>query len=206
MTINTNRWNRIRYGWVAPLYDGIVRPLAAARRHAIELLRLRGDERILIVGCGTGLDLGLLPRTSAVTAIDLTPAMVSRTRERASELGLEVEAREMDAAHLDFADASFDVVLLHLILAVVPDPERTAAEASRVLRPGGRASIFDKFLRAGKPSLARRGLNLVTNVLATDVTRRAEPLIALAGLRVVHDEPAAFGGFFRIITCEKPES
>jgi ubiquinone/menaquinone biosynthesis C-methylase UbiE len=204
MAINTNDWNRIRYRWAAPLYDRIVRPLAAGRARAVELLALKGGERILIVGCGTGLDLELLPRTAAITAIDLTPEMVSRTRERAKELDLTIDTREMDAAKLDFADSSFDVVLLHLILAVVPDPERTATEAGRVLRPDGRASIFDKFMRSEKPSLARRALNIVTNALATDVTRRAEPLIALAGLRAIHDEPASFGGFFRIITCEKP--
>lgn len=206
MPINTNRWNRIRYGWTTPLYDAIVRPIASGRRRAIELLAPRGGERILIVGCGTGLDLELLPHDAIITAVDLTPQMVERARERARRLGMKVDAREMDAAHLDFAADSFDVVLLHLILAVVPDPASTALEAARVLRPGGRVSIFDKFLRGERPSLLRRALNLVTNIVATDVTRRVEPLLAPTGLRIVHDEPSVMRGFFRILICEKPDS
>lgn len=56
-----------------------------------------------------------------------------------------------DARSLPFAPGSFDVVILHLILAVAPEPERIVAEVDRVLVPGGTVSIFDKFLPAGNP-------------------------------------------------------
>jgi phosphatidylethanolamine/phosphatidyl-N-methylethanolamine N-methyltransferase len=128
--------------------------------------------------------------------------MVEKTRERALSLGMRVDARVMDAARLDLADESFDCVLLHLILAVVPDPRGTAREAARVLRRGGRASIFDKFA-TGRPSLLRRTLNVATNVLATDITRSLPDLLADSGLRLVHEEPSAFGGLFRVAVAER---
>lgn len=197
MRINTNRWNRLRYTLYAPFYDLVVRRIGRGRRRAVELLAVNPGERVLIVGCGTGLDLELLPRHAAITAVDLTPAMVEKTRARAAALEMDVDARVMDAANLDFADGAFDCVILHLILAVVPDPYATIREAARVLRPGGRASVFDKFA-AGRPSLARRALNVIANIVATDITRRLADLVATSGLELAVEEPSVFGGVFRV--------
>lgn len=204
MRVNTNRWNRLRYTLYAPFYDLVVRRIGAGRRRAVELLAVRDGERVLISGCGTGLDLELLPRGARVTAVDITPAMVEKTRARAAALGMEIDARVMDAASLDLPDGSFDCVLLHLILAVVPDGQGTAREAARVLREGGRASIYDKFLPdPAKPSLVRRIANAVTNVVATDITRRLSDVLAGSGLEVVRDEPSLFGGVFRVVIVRK---
>lgn len=200
--LNTNRWNRLRYSLYTPFYDAFVRRLARGRRRALSLLDVKSGERVLIDGCGTGLDLEMLPRDADITAIDLTPSMVSRTRSRGAALGLAVDARVMDAARLEFPDASFDCVVLHLILAVVPDPVATIREAVRVLRPGGRVSIFDKFLPDdASPSLARRLANVLTNAVATDINRQLAPLLAAAGLRVVHSEASLFGGLFRVVVA-----
>lgn len=204
MRVNTTRWNRVRYTLYAPFYDRIVQRLARGRRRAIELLAVRPGERVLIDGCGTGLDLELLPRDAVITAIDLTPAMVEKTRERAAALGMTVDARVMDASALDFANESFDCVILHLILAVVPSPIPTAREAARVLRRGGRASIFDKFLPDdGKASLARRVLNVIANVLATDINRRLADILRETDLEVVRSEDGGFGGFFRVVIARR---
>lgn len=204
MPVNTNRWNRVRYTLYTPFYDVVARRLARGRRRALELLDVTKGERVLIVGCGTGLDLELLPRNAHVTAVDLTPSMVEKTRVRAASLGMAVDVRVMDAAALELDDASFDCVILHLVLAVVPDPHATAREAARVLRPGGRASIFDKFLPDGRePSAARRIFNAVTNVFATEINRRLGDLMEGTALQVEKDEPSVFGGAFRVILARR---
>src|SRR5208283_1740288 len=118
----TNRWRRITYTLWAPAYDFFAWIFHRRRTRAIQLLALQPQERVLIVGAGTGLDLPLLPSGLLVTAVDLTPAMISRLTRRAAKLGLPIDARVMDAHELEFADSSFDAVILHLILAVVPDP------------------------------------------------------------------------------------
>jgi phosphatidylethanolamine/phosphatidyl-N-methylethanolamine N-methyltransferase len=202
MAVNTNRWNRLRYTLYAPFYDLIVRRLVRGRRRAIELLNVQLGERVLIDGCGTGLDLELLPRDCRITAIDITPAMVEKTLARAAVLGMTIDARVMDAAALEFEDESFDCVVLHLILAVVPDPYGTAREAARVLRRGGRVSIFDKF--ADRASVVRRVVNVVTNFVATDITRRLDDILAGTELRAVCEEPSVFGGVFRVVLGTLP--
>ncbi|HET9264239.1 MAG TPA: methyltransferase domain-containing protein [Vicinamibacterales bacterium] len=201
-------WNRIRYTLWAPFYDPFVAAVGfdALRRQSIDHLRLRAGDRVLISGAGTGQDLPHLPAGVEVTAIDVTPAMLARLKRRASDLGLTVDARVMDARRLEFEDARFDAIILHLILAVMPEPDRGLAEAIRVLRPGGRIAVFDKFLGdEQEPSIGRRLLNLMMKPLCTDMNRRFGPLVRPTGLIVERDEPAAFGGMYRLITLRKPD-
>ena len=70
-----------------------------------------------------------------------------------------------------------------------------------MLRRGGRASIFDKF--AYRASGLRRALNVVTNFVATDITRSLDDILAGTGLRVVRNEAGAFGGVFRVVIAVK---
>jgi phosphatidylethanolamine/phosphatidyl-N-methylethanolamine N-methyltransferase len=203
MRINTNRWNRIRYTLAAPVYDAVAR-FNGARSRSVAGLRLQAGERILISGAGTGSDLDFIPAGVAVSAIDITPAMVARFERRAARLGRRVDVRVGDAARLPFASDSFDAVVLHLILAVAPDPVAVLREAERVLRPGGRIAVFDKWSPDGRPpSLLRRTVNLVTSVAATDITRRFGELVEGTDLRVEAREPADFGGLFEIALLRK---
>jgi ubiquinone/menaquinone biosynthesis C-methylase UbiE len=203
-TINTNRWNRIRYTVFAPLYDRVA-SFTAQRRRSLELLALEPGESVLLVGAGTGADLPFIPPGVEVVAGDITPAMVELTRRRAGRLGRPVDADVMDGQALPFPDGSFDAVVLHLIVAVIPDPAACVREAARVLRSGGRAVVFDKFVPdEEEPSAARRALNLVTSALFSDVTRRLGPLLAGTGLRVVQRVPAGLGGRFEIaLLCKE---
>lgn len=195
----TRWWNRTRYQLYAPIYDWAARPLEHGRQRAIEQLDLSSGDRILLLGSGPGSDLEYLPQEASITAIDAAPAMVDRTRERAEALGMDVDARVGDAQDLPFEDESFDAVLLHLILSVVPGPQAVARETARVLAPGGRASVYDKFIPEGsEPSLLRRALNPLTRFLFSDITRRLDPLLSKAGLGVVEPRESALGGLYTI--------
>lgn len=201
-------WNRLRYTVWAPAYDAIVRAggFDAGRRLSIDRLRLAPSDRVLIVGAGTGLDLDFLPSNVHVTAIDVTPAMLKHLELRAAGTGRSVTTRIMDARQLAFPDSSFDAVVMHLILAVMPQPERGLSEAVRVLKPGGRVAVFDKFLGdEDRPSLKRRLLNVFAKPLFSDLNRRLGPLVAGTPLVIEHDEPVAFGGTYRVVTLMNPK-
>jgi len=207
MSALLNWWYRICYTLWLPFYDLLVHGFARSRRRAIQLLDLQPGERVLIVGAGTGLDLKHIKPGPRITAIDLTPAMIWRLRRRARRRALEVDAKVMDARALAFEDGAFDAVILHLILAVVPDPTQCLREAARVLRPGGRAVILDKFLADSRPvPLILRLLNLPLKLLGTNVTRKLGPLVEASGLRIVHQEPAGLGGFVKIVLLRKDGS
>jgi len=200
-------WNRLRYSLYAPIYDLLIAHLPVfprGRRRSIALATLQPGERVLLVAAGTGLDLAFLPLDVHVIAGDITPAMVRRLVARAATLGRSVEARVMDAAALDLPDGSVDCVVMHLALAVVPDPDRAMREAARVLRAGGRVAVFDKFHPdVGAPTLLRRLANVVARIAVTDINRRLGPIVEEAGLRIVAREPVGLGGFFVAARVER---
>ncbi|BAK74990.1 methyltransferase type 11 [Pseudogulbenkiania sp. NH8B] len=199
------RYNRWRYNLYAPVYDRVVAAFfAPRRRRAIALLAPRPDERILLLGAGTGLDLDYLQGCRRLTAIDVSDGMLARLRRRAARLGLEVEASVMDGQRLAFPDACFDAVILHLILAVIPDPVACLREVERVLKPGGRAVVFDKFLAdRQRPVWWRVAANQLTRIIATDINRQLGVIVSQTTLHIEHDESAGMGGFFRIALLRK---
>ena len=197
-------WYRFCYTLWSPFYDLLVRGFAGWRRRSLKLADIQAGERVLIVGAGTGLDLQFIEPGARITAIDVTEAMLGKLRRRAKRRGLDVEAQVMDGQAMNFGDGSFDVVVLHLILAVIPDPMRCARESARVLRSGGRAVIMDKFIADDRrPPLALLLANPLLKLLGTNVNRKLGPILDGTGLRVVHQEPAGLGGFFKIVLLRK---
>ncbi|HEY0635506.1 MAG TPA: class I SAM-dependent methyltransferase [Gammaproteobacteria bacterium] len=197
---------RHSYTLFAPIYDLVIARASEPLRRA-SLARLEGErgEQVLIPGIGSGLDIPHLPRGPCYVGIDLTPAMLQRARSRAGVRD-DIELQLGDAMALPFADGSFDTVVMHLILAVVPQPERALREAERVLKPGGRILLLDKFLRPGQHAPVRRLLNVVTRHLATRTDVVFEDVLkCCSSLRVTRDTPALAGGWFRHIELQKKE-
>jgi SAM-dependent methyltransferase len=95
-------------------------------------------QRVLDVGCGTGVVALAAARTGArVTGIDLTPELLVRARENAAIAGEEIDWHEGDAEALPFPDAGFDVVVSQFGHMFAPRPDVVMREMLRVLRPGG---------------------------------------------------------------------
>lgn len=102
----------------------------------------RASGRTLEVGAGTGLNLPLYP--DSVTELVMSepdPHMAKRLRERLADQGappgIEVSIVEAGAEELPFEDEFFDTVVSTLVLCTVSSPERSLAEARRVLVSGG---------------------------------------------------------------------
>ncbi|WP_374277710.1 class I SAM-dependent methyltransferase [Azonexus sp.] len=190
------------YTLIAPFYDALIdRATRAARRHSLAALPATPG-RVLLAGVGTGLDLPHLPPQHRYVGVDLTHAMLRRAGPRAG--AADFAAVQGDAQRLPFADASFDHAVLHLILAVVPEPARCLGEVARVLKPGGCALVFDKFLRRGQRAPLRRLANPLLRRVATRLDVVFEDVLAQTpGLRVAHDRPALAGGWFRMIRLDR---
>lgn len=197
---------RHSYTLFAPIYDLLVaRATEQLRRNSLARLEGDIDEQVLIAGIGSGLDIPLLPHGPRYVGLDITPAMLQRARVRAAARQ-DIELREGDVMALPCADGTFDTVIMHLILAVVPEPERALREAERVLKPGGRILLLDKFLRPGQHAPLRRFLNLLTRHVATRTDVVFEDVLKCCStLSVISDTPALAGGWFRYIELHKKE-
>jgi ubiquinone/menaquinone biosynthesis C-methylase UbiE len=193
------------YTLIAPIYDGFVAPFtASARRRSLALLKEESVDNALIIGVGSGLDIPLLPPGPRYVGLDLTPAMLKRAQRRLVESEADIRLELGDAGALPYADASFDAVIMHLILAVVPHSQQVLAEADRVLRPGGRILVLDKFLRPGQRAPVRRLMSPILGTVATRTNVVFEELLRpLPDLDVIEDHPALAGGWFRHIVVKK---
>jgi SAM-dependent methyltransferase len=120
--------------------------VVAQRVRVLEALALRPGERVLDVGVGPGLLAEDMARTVGaeghVAGIDLSEAMLEMARRRCAELAW-TDFRVADATKLSFADASFDALVSTQVYEYVADMDGALAEASRVLRPGGRIVVLD---------------------------------------------------------------
>jgi trans-aconitate 2-methyltransferase len=123
--------------WNATSYERMSAPLEAMGREVLDRLDLNGDERVLDAGCGTGrVTAALLERLprGEVVAVDGSPAMVERARER---LGDEIELRVADLLELAL-DRPADAILSTATFHWIADHERLFARLRDVLKPGGR--------------------------------------------------------------------
>jgi len=191
------------YSKLAPFYDLVISaPMRTARTQSLRSLPDEVPRKVLLSGIGTGLDLPLLPKLHSYTALDFSEAMLSRAKPRGNDL--HVEWVLGDSMALPFSDAQFDHVVLHLIVAVVPQPSQCLSEAARVLKPGGTIILLDKFLQPNKLSLLRRALNPLSRRIATRMDVVFEEVLSLVPeLEKVSDVPLLAGGWFRGITLRK---
>src|SRR5215471_7247219 len=127
------------YARWAPVYDFVFGAVFARGRRASIAAAERIGGRILDVGIGTGISLTDYARTNRIVGVDYSEPMLRKAHGRVAEHKLDhVETLAvMDAQHLGFPDASFDVVVAQYVITTVPDPERTLDEFVRVTKPGG---------------------------------------------------------------------
>jgi len=194
---------RHSYTVIAPLYDALLATAGTGLRAAsLEQLPKEGHQNILISGIGTGLDIPHLPAGHVYTGLDITAAMLERAKARIGNL--DVNLVQGDSMSLPFADECFDHVVLHLILAIVPDAPACLRETARVLKPGGKVLILDKFLKSGETAWFRRALNLLSRHLVTRLDVVFEQVLAsVPQLKVEADVPVLAGGWFRSIRIVK---
>lgn len=201
----TNKYNRAIYKIWSPVYDAVLGGFFnKGRVRSIAVAALQPGEKVLLVGVGTGSDFPLLPQGVSAVGTDISEAMLTRAKAKLPLPGRDISLLQGDAMDMAFADGSFDVILMNLILSVVPDPGKCMAEALRVLQANGRIVIFDKFLPDGaKPTIRRHLANFGSTLAGTDINRRLGDILKGLPVRIVSDEPSILGGMYRVVLLKK---
>ena len=153
---DTRRW----YARIAPIYDLVCRPLyARPRRAALRAMDLKSRDKVLEIGCGTGLNLPMISEavgtTGRVLGIDATAEMLDRAEKRLDQFDCDNVAlydgdlmeppyaalKGILRKHLDTAHP--DVILCSYLFAIAPEYQDLFERAWQLLRPGGHFVIVD---------------------------------------------------------------
>lgn len=163
---------------------------------------LQPGERVLDVGCGTGIVARYASERvgNTVAGLDINPGMLGVARQTASDNN-KFEWYEASAEEIPLPDKSFDVVLCQLSLQFVPDKLRALHEMYRVMVPGGRlylnvpgqiAPVFTILADAMERHIGTEAAGFVKHVFSLNETGVLERLMVDAGFRdvevVVHDK------------------
>jgi SAM-dependent methyltransferase len=182
----------------------MVPPLfAPAARRLLDLAKPRPGERVLDVGCGTGIVARQVAphvgATGRVVGLDFAPPMLAVARTASQREGLAIEWREGRAEALPFADGGFDLVLCQFALMFFADRTTALTEMRRVLADGGRVALHvfqgierHPFYQALDEAIERRlGASGVGHIFALgdggDLCRQ----VASAGFRDVEIAPVS---------------
>jgi len=104
-------------------------------------------DTVLDVACGGGIVVcAFAPHVKQATGIDMTPAMLDRARQLATEKGIDnVTWDRGDVGALPYADGAFDVVVTRFSMHHFLDPAGVLSEMVRVCAPGGRVVVVDMY-------------------------------------------------------------
>jgi phosphatidylethanolamine/phosphatidyl-N-methylethanolamine N-methyltransferase len=201
------------YARWAPVYDFVFGAVfERARKASIEAAERIGG-RILEVGVGTGLSLPGYSWSNRLIGVDFSAPMLRKAQARVTEHrltnvdGLAV----MDAQHLGFADAVFDVIVAQYVITVVPDPEATLDEFARVIKPGGEIILVNHLgADAGLRAACENSFAPLARRLGWRPEFRWERLAQWAarhgGVRVVERRPMPPLGHFSLVRFARIDS
>ncbi|MFB6847769.1 class I SAM-dependent methyltransferase [Streptomyces sp. NPDC056373] len=138
---------------------------------------------VLDLGCGTG-SLSLLASEQGhhVTGVDLSPAMVTRAREKLA--GRDAVFLVGDAAAPPVGEQRFDAVLVRHVLWALSDPARALGHWRGLLRPGGRLVLVEGVWGSTEP----------VGIPAERLTGLLAPIAGRVRVERLSDDPMLWGG------------
>jgi ubiquinone/menaquinone biosynthesis C-methylase UbiE len=183
-------------GFGVPLYDDADTEGATAAAVAASLgcgvptavADLHEGETVLDLGSGAGTDVLISARrvgpSGRAYGLDMTDEMLELARRNAADAGAEnVEFLKGYIEDIPLPDGSVDVILSNCVINLAADKSKVFAEASRVLRPGGRFAVSDVVADPDMDDATRADMAAWTGCIAGALTREEfERGLTTAGL------------------------
>jgi SAM-dependent methyltransferase len=194
----------------------------------VQAANLQPGERVLDIGCGTGVVTRHAARMGAkgasFTAVDISPQMLEVARGAAAREGVTADWRQGKAEALPFRDGAFDLVLCQFALMFFADRSAALGEMRRVLAPNGRAALsvwqgLDRhpfYLTLHNVIEQRLGISALQAIFSLGDAEGLRAMVTRAGFRQVDvrsstmtarfPNPAAFlAGEIEVDTAAIPE-
>jgi len=162
----------------AKSYDASgIRGLDALRKEAVRTLNLKRGDRVVDIGCGTGLNFAVLQEAvgpeGKIIGVDLTDAMLEQAQQRISEHGWEnVELVQSDATQFVYPDHVEGIISV-FALSFIPDSARIIQPGVKALSPGRKWVVLDMAWPQHLPLWLRHGLFFLPSWgITSDVIQR----------------------------------
>jgi len=145
--IRSSYQSAAKYYDFALLLYGLIGIRKAYRLRAVKLLRLQRGDRVVELGCGTGINFPLIVEQigpeGRLIGVDLSPKMLACARERVERAGWKnIELVQSDIVAYNFPEG-VNGVLSTGVFGYIADYDRVIKAASHALVPGGRLAIMD---------------------------------------------------------------
>ncbi|ABP66053.1 Methyltransferase type 11 [Caldicellulosiruptor saccharolyticus DSM 8903] len=183
---------RKRYDRAAKYYDAIENMMEKkwfSQWRKLLFSYVKGP-KVLEVGVGTGKNMPYYNQDWEIVAIDFSPKMLEKAKERSAKLNLQVDLKLMDVQNLEFADNSFDTVVTACVFCSVPDPILGLKEIRRVLKGDGLLVMLEH-VRSKKEPIGKIMdiLNpLVVGLYGANINRNTVENVKKAGFEIVEEK------------------
>ncbi|GMT41881.1 MAG: methyltransferase type 11 [bacterium] len=148
----------------------------------------KASGKIMLVAAGTGQDFILFPPGLDITAIDFSPKMLEKARERAALYNGSLKVAQADVQQLEYPEQTFDTVVTSCTFCSVPDPVKGFMEIHRVLKPDGKLLMFEHV----RPQNFLLGLMMdisttVAKRFGPEINRRTGENVRKAGFKLTRE-------------------
>jgi demethylmenaquinone methyltransferase/2-methoxy-6-polyprenyl-1,4-benzoquinol methylase len=136
-----------RYDWHMRVYNLVGLRIGEYRRHAVDVLKLKPGDRVVDLGCGTGLSFPHIMKRIGpdghLTGVDMTAGMLACARERCDRAGWHnVELVQSEIAAYEFPE-KIDAVISTGVMGYVPGYDSVIQSAAQALESDGRLVLLD---------------------------------------------------------------
>jgi ubiquinone/menaquinone biosynthesis C-methylase UbiE len=164
------------------------------------------EGKILEIGAGTGANFPYYSDKAEVIALEPSPKMLARAKQKLSLLNKKTISLELGRAEkIKYPDNYFDIVVSSLVFCSVDDPQKAINEIKRVLKFGGRA-IFIEHVASN-----HKFLNLILKIInpfqktivGCNLQRHTGDIIRQSGLKLIKEENLKLRDVFRYFEARK---